>query len=188
MAHKYFSDWTYSIAQIVHCPGQRVDCSLELPAPEGIGDEVVGVEPGDTVHVEGAFDAIIDGLMFLGEVSAQVHAECTRCLKEISGTQIFRMRAYFPYDVNSGRDSDQQALAAEDEAEDIYPLINGQTAVDFEPIIRDALVDQINPTPLCSEDCLGLCSQCGIPLEEDPEHSHDNVDPRFAALSGWQAS
>jgi uncharacterized protein len=37
--------------------------------------------------------------------------------------------------------------------------------------------------PLCREDCLGLCSECGARLEDDPQHSHDTSDPRWAALA-----
>jgi uncharacterized protein len=38
--------------------------------------------------------------------------------------------------------------------------------------------------PVCSEDCPGLCSQCGERLADDPEHAHDVIDPRWAALQG----
>jgi len=37
--------------------------------------------------------------------------------------------------------------------------------------------------PVCRPDCPGLCSECGLPLAEDPEHQHDRIDPRWAALS-----
>ena len=37
-------------------------------------------------------------------------------------------------------------------------------------------------TPLCEEDCPGLCAQCGAKLADDPEHGHADVDPRWAAL------
>jgi uncharacterized protein len=38
--------------------------------------------------------------------------------------------------------------------------------------------------PLCSEDCPGLCAECGARLADDPDHRHESVDPRWAALSG----
>ena len=39
--------------------------------------------------------------------------------------------------------------------------------------------------PLCREDCPGLCPECGIAWDELPaDHSHEQVDPRWAALSG----
>ena len=38
--------------------------------------------------------------------------------------------------------------------------------------------------PVCQDDCPGLCSECGARLADDPEHHHDVVDPRWAALQG----
>ena len=38
--------------------------------------------------------------------------------------------------------------------------------------------------PVCRDDCPGLCSQCGARLADDPEHHHDVIDPRWAALGG----
>lgn len=39
--------------------------------------------------------------------------------------------------------------------------------------------------PVCQEDCLGLCPQCGVRLLDNPGHEHEApVDPRWAALAG----
>jgi uncharacterized protein len=38
--------------------------------------------------------------------------------------------------------------------------------------------------PLCTEDCPGLCPECGARLADDPDHGHDEpVDPRWATLA-----
>ena len=37
-------------------------------------------------------------------------------------------------------------------------------------------------TPLCDEDCAGLCVECGERLDDLPEHTHGVTDPRWAAL------
>ena len=39
-------------------------------------------------------------------------------------------------------------------------------------------------SPLCREDCPGLCAECGVPLADaGPGHRHDEAaDPRWAAL------
>ena len=37
---------------------------------------------------------------------------------------------------------------------------------------------------LCDEDCLGLCSECGVRMDVDPEHAHDQRDSRWSALEG----
>jgi uncharacterized protein len=39
-------------------------------------------------------------------------------------------------------------------------------------------------SPLCREDCPGLCAECGVPLADaEPGHTHEAAtDPRWAAL------
>ena len=37
--------------------------------------------------------------------------------------------------------------------------------------------------PLCEPDCKGLCSECGGRWAElGPDHGHETIDPRWAAL------
>jgi uncharacterized protein len=56
--------------------------------------------------------------------------------------------------------------------------------LDLEPAFRDAVVLALPMSPLCREDCPGLCAECGAPLADaGPGHRHDEaVDPRWAAL------
>ncbi|MBJ7279338.1 MAG: DUF177 domain-containing protein [Candidatus Nanopelagicales bacterium] len=55
--------------------------------------------------------------------------------------------------------------------------------IDLEPALIDAVVLELPIRPLCNDDCLGLCAQCGIRLEEDPEHKHEILDLRWSKLS-----
>ena len=54
--------------------------------------------------------------------------------------------------------------------------------IDLEPVLRDAVLPSLPFQPVCRDDCPGLCSQCGARLEDDPEHHHEQIDPRWAAL------
>ena len=56
--------------------------------------------------------------------------------------------------------------------------------LDLEPVLRDAVVLALPMSPLCREDCPGLCAECGVPLADaGPGHRHDEAtDPRWAAL------
>ena len=55
--------------------------------------------------------------------------------------------------------------------------------LDLEPILRDAVVLTLPFQPLCQEDCLGLCIECGARLADDPSHTHEAaIDPRWATL------
>ena len=58
----------------------------------------------------------------------------------------------------------------------------------LEPLLRDAVVLALPMQPVCKDDCPGLCSQCGARLADDPDHHHDAVDIRWAALQGLAGS
>ncbi len=59
---------------------------------------------------------------------------------------------------------------------------------DLEPVLRDAVVLSLPMQPVCREDCAGLCAECGANLNDDPDHHHDAVDIRWAALQGLTGS
>ena len=56
--------------------------------------------------------------------------------------------------------------------------------LDLEPAFRDAVVLALPMSPLCRDDCPGLCVECGVPLADaGPGHRHEDApDPRWAAL------
>ena len=57
--------------------------------------------------------------------------------------------------------------------------------MDLEPPIRDAVVLYLPINPLCSEECLGLCPDCGQKWADLPEdHQHEAIDARWAGLAG----
>ena len=58
--------------------------------------------------------------------------------------------------------------------------------IDLEPVLRDAAMLDLPFIPLCREDCAGLCPTCGVNLNDDPDHGHDEaIDPRWAGLTDW---
>ncbi|MDO4913905.1 MAG: DUF177 domain-containing protein [Bifidobacteriaceae bacterium] len=184
MTHKtsHNSPWLLPIAQVSSRTGQNSDVDVTMPAPEGIGDEFVGVSQGEEIHVQGQFYSILDGLIFTGTLHAPVHAECTRCLKKINTIYDVNFNAFFPYDSEKSKKKDENIFGEEEDSQDVYPLEDHSAFVDIENLIRDNLVTAVPLQPLCKEDCLGLCSQCGINLNDEPDHYHDVVDNRFASL------
>jgi uncharacterized protein len=64
----------------------------------------------------------------------------------------------------------------------------GRCLDEIEPVVRDAVVTALPFQPLCRDDCPGLCSLCGAHLADDPTHSHETLDPRWAALGGLQST
>jgi len=188
MARTEDSPWAVSVAQVASRPGQSKEIDATFPAPSGIGDEIVGVDEGADVSVVGSFDSIVDGLILNARISAPVHAECTRCLKPIQRDWTVNVTSFFPSAAGkNGKEEEVDIIAGEDEAEDTYPLLDGGAWADLEALLRDTLVEELPLQPLCKPDCKGLCSQCGIDLNENPDHQHDMTDIRFAALEGLKA-
>jgi uncharacterized protein len=112
----------------------------------------------------------MEGVLVSGTVTAPSRGECGRCLERVDTTSTVDLQELFAY-----ADSD-------DQDEDVS-LMEGDL-LDLEPSLRDAVVLALPLTPLCREDCAGLCAECGERLDDLPEdHAHDAPDPRWARCS-----
>jgi len=162
-------------------PGSMRRVQRTVPAPEDLGTEVIGVPAGDDVELDLRLEAVMEGVLVSGSVRARVVGECVRCLDEVVDDVDVSVQELYVY---PGR----AEVAAEngDDEEDVHEL-DGDL-VDVEPALRDALVTALPFQPLCRDDCPGLCSLCGARLADDPQHSHDTIDPRWAALGGLQST
>ena len=157
-------------------PGSERKVTMTAPAPADLGIEVLRVPEGSPVELDLRLEAVVEGVLVTGTAHAELAGECVRCLTEISDEIDADFTELFVYD-----DGEAQGEDTED----------GETSrlqgdlVDLEPVLRDAVVLNLPFQPLCSDDCPGLCAECGARLADDPGHRHDEpVDPRWAALQG----
>ncbi len=194
MVREQKTNWTISIAQLSMRAGQTKNIDEVFPAPSGIDDTVVGIEEGANTHLKGTLESLSDGLLFTGSVSAPMHGECTRCLKPLDGDWSTNVTAFFTYEDrlashNSGfvEEAEQDIFAEDDEADDVYPISPSATLLDFESLIRDNLAQTLPVQPLCRPDCKGLCPQCGINLNDNPDHVDEPVNIRWAQLEQLKA-
>ncbi|MBT1166449.1 YceD family protein [Bifidobacterium simiarum] len=181
------SPWAISVAQIATRPGQSKEIDADFPEPSGIGDEVFDIRKGEPVHVSGSIDSIVDGLLLNATISAPYVGECSRCLKELTGELNVPVTAFFPYAPDEHKrnrhdDEEVEIIAGEEEGGDTYPLAGGNTFMDIEALLRDNLAEAMPLQPLCRPDCRGLCPQCGVDLNEQPDHEHETTDIRWGAL------
>ena len=80
--------------------------------------------------------------------------------------------------------STTEATSEEDEVR----LVEGDF-LDLEPLVRDTVVLSLPLSPVCDEDCPGLCVDCGQRLDDLPaDHAHEITDPRWAGLAERFAS
>ena len=157
-------------------PGSERTVTLTAPAPADLGIEVLRVPEGSPVELDLRLEAVVEGVLVTGSAHAELAGECVRCLTEISDEIDADLTELFVYDDGEGR--------AEDTEDGETSRLQGDL-VDLEPLLRDAVVLNLPFQPLCSDDCPGLCAECGARLADDPGHRHDDkTDPRWAALQG----
>lgn len=156
-------------------PGSQRVVERTLPAPADLGIEVIGIPEGSELELHARLEAVLEGVLVTAEVHGEAVGECVRCLTRVDQPVDVTFQDLYVYP--------ERALAAEeagDDDEDVREL-DGDL-IDVEPALRDAVVTALPFQPLCRPDCLGLCSECGASLEDDPGHHHDLLDPRWSAL------
>lgn len=126
------------------------------------------VPEGAEVSVEVTLSSYPGGVMASGTVAAPWAGECRRCGARVGGEVRAEVRERY---VAEGD------LDVDDEA---YPLADDE--LDLEPLARDAVLLELPLAPLCAQDCLGLCPQCGIDRNEEACTCEQPVDPRWSAL------
>jgi uncharacterized protein len=148
-----------------------------LGAPDGLGTAVIGIPPGADLELDVRLEAVTEGVLVTGTVRGRAVGECVRCLEAVVEDIDVPLQELFVY-------PERAKAAAEDGDEDDEDLreLDGDL-IDLEPVLRDSVVPALPFQPLCRVDCPGLCSQCGARLADDPDHVHDLLDPRWAALT-----
>jgi uncharacterized protein len=171
------SPFVFEVREFGRRPGAMRQFDRDLPAEQLLGHEGSSLE--DLYTAEGAdllldlrLESVVEGVLATGRVSGSLVGECVRCLDPVEVEVDADFQELFYYDLED--------LSAE-ELEEAVSVV--EELVDVEPLVRDALMLDLPLQPLCEPDCPGLCAQCGAPLAEDPDHHHDAVDPRWAALS-----
>ncbi|KMM45270.1 metal-binding protein [Cellulomonas sp. A375-1] len=148
-----------------------------VSAPADLGTDVIGIPEGADVELDLRLEAVMEGVLVTGSVRGRAIGECVRCLGEVVEDVDVTLTELYVYPERAAA-----ATEAGDEDEDVRELQGD--LIDLETALRDAVVPALPFQPLCREDCPGLCSECGAPLADDPDHSHETLDPRWAALGG----
>jgi uncharacterized protein len=159
---------------------QRISRTVDAPKDLGIAD-VVGVPEGAPVELDLRLESVMEGVLVTGTARASAEGECVRCLEPLRHEVAADFQELFTYP-----DADDRGRTAEpvDGEEDEDRLFIEDGLFDLEPVLRDAVVLALPMQPVCRETCEGLCPQCGVRLDENPDHHHDAVDIRWAALQG----
>jgi uncharacterized protein len=144
--------------------GKRRHETLRGPV-EGLDSSGSAVPEGAEVAADVVLESILGGVAVSGAVRAPWAGVCRRCLEPAAGEVQVEVRELY---LDDSADEDTYALHGDD--------------VDLEPLVRDAILLELPPAPLCRPDCAGLCPSCGADRNEGPCGCTAPADPRWAAL------
>ncbi|WP_029135387.1 YceD family protein [Nakamurella lactea] len=168
------SPWVLDIRPLGRRPGSLKAMTIDLPVDDPIGNEVLAVPAGHEVELDIRLESVTEGVLVSGTAYAEATGECARCLTPVSEPVESNLRELFAY---PGSATDETT-----ETDELPRVVDD--LIDLLPLVRDELTLALPLVPLCSPDCAGLCPECGERFAElEPGHSHEILDPRWAALA-----
>ena len=112
-------------------------------------------------------ESVNEGIVLTGTVSTTWDGECRRCLRPVRAPLRAELLEVFEDEPTEGETRPLEGVS-----------------IDLEPVAREAVLLELPLAPLCREDCLGLCPQCGAVRDEvDCGHSAEVADARWSALA-----
>ena len=171
--------WVVDLRELGRRAGSLLEFERTVPAPAGWKLELIGVPEGAPIELRLRLEAVMEGVLVSGEVDVPLAGSCARCLEPMEDSLELDLQELFAYE-----GSTTEATSEEDEVRHVVG-----DRLDLEPMVRDAVVLALPLSPVCSDDCRGLCVECGRRLDDlPPDHSHEVRDPRWAALADRFAS
>ncbi len=159
----------------------KINVGFLLKESAGYTREVVVESHGTVIIGEVELDEL-DGILRLtrtsqgvlvqGELDAIMTIDCVRCLTPFGYAFGIQFQDLFVPHMHP------------DAADPNNPyVISDGYIIDLSPIVREESILAVPMTAVCSEDCKGICSKCGVNLNEETcDCVHDEIDPRLDAL------
>jgi uncharacterized protein len=109
------------------------------------------------------------GILLQVDLQIQIGLECVRCLTDFLQSLNINFTELYAFSQRYVTDSG---------------LLMPETGfIDLAPVLREYILLEIPISPLCRQDCKGLCPICGNNLNESTcNHEDESVDPRLASL------
>lgn len=171
------SPYVIDVRALGRRPGSMREYRRSVPAPAGLGLDIIGVPQGAPLAIDVRLESVTEGVLVTGTVRGPLTGECGRCLEPVADELTVEVCELFAYP-----DSTTDATTEPDE---VHRL--DKDLLDIEPMVRDAVVLALPWTPLCRPDCGGLCPTCGDRLDDLPSgQAHETLDPRWAALASFR--
>ena len=169
--------------------GEMKEYELDIVVKEKFGVDLMSVPSGEVIEVDARLESVTEGVLLSADVYAVAQGECIRCLDPVEIVIERKIQELYNYEPTNERGKKKKKSSTEDlTSEDLDVadefMMDGDI-LDLETPIRDAIVLSLPSNPLCSQDCLGLCPECGGKWADLPEdHAHEVIDARWARLGG----
>jgi uncharacterized protein len=165
--------------------GEMKEYQLDIPAHARIGIPLIAVPEGDLVELDIRLESVAQGVLASAEIYAVAHGECIRCLDPVEVVIDRKIQELYRYEPTNekGRKKRREDEDVDLEGEEELQMVGD--LMDLEIPIIDAIILTLPVNPLCSDECLGLCPDCGEKWEKLPEgHAHEVIDARWSGLDG----
>ncbi|MEE1012853.1 MAG: DUF177 domain-containing protein [Clostridia bacterium] len=159
----------FNLLPILNCEGKRLPIDVSLQIESRPGDTFRILEPvtvtGEMVNIGGSLELEAQG-------KAKLALTCDRCAEDFNTEISFEIRERFKKEDSDGTIETNPDIV----------ILEGNT-LDLDELVYDAVVLNLPTKVLCSEDCKGLCLNCGQNLNRGTCGCDNRpTDPRFDVL------
>ena len=164
--------------------GEMKEYELDIVVKEKFGVDLIAVPAGDFIEVDVRLESVTEGVLLSADVYAVAKGECIRCLDPVEIPVERKIQELYRYEPTNekGRKKRREDEDVDLDAEDELQMEGDQMNLEM-PII-DAIILALSVNPLCDEECMGLCPDCGEKWESLPDdHRHEVVDARWSGLA-----
>ncbi len=151
--------------EMLRQPGARrpIAITIDPAAVDVAHEELVG-----EISIDLELESTQDSITVRGALRGSWAGPCRRCLRPLSGVAVADV------------DERYQRELTDDDA---FPIEANQ--LDLVPMVRQAMLLELDAERLCDEACAGLCPVCGVDRNDAACDCVVEVrDPRWAALDG----
>ena len=168
--------------------GEMKEYELDIVVKEKFGVDLISVPAGEFIEVDARLESVTEGILLSAQVYAVAQGECIRCLDPVEIVIERKIQELYNYEPTNERGKKKKRNTEDLTNEDLdiaEEFMMDGDILDLETPIRDAIVLSLPTNPVCSQDCLGLCPDCGGKWAELPDdHAHEVIDARWASLGG----
>lgn len=138
--------------------------TFEFDAESG---QRIGAKEISPIRVEGKVEKKDDKLFASGHYEGCFTFDCDRCLKK----------------VNKRIEDDFKTRLITEDQEELVGYVMEKETLEIVDLVSDEILANMPFQILCDEDCLGLCANCGMNLNDGECDCDDTkIDPRFEKL------